>query len=189
MKKSLYFLIPLCFVVLMVIILVPRRIQYEKTLNAVCFRVSESGQIRSLDPVDQVQITIDMEKIEYLLIDPDKIQGFIELSGFENASYKTETLKYTTGRKGDITPEREERINEQRQEKSLFRLTLDNWDEIRKYSDNLKMIYNEDMDKMLLHDDKLCKMYFCSESEPDLAELMAYFEGYYELSPLLEEPE
>lgn len=187
MKKILYYLIPLFFMVFLAVLLIPRKIQYEKTLNVVCLPANYSRWILDFEPIATGIVTVNMERREHLLVKSNTVQGAMDLAMVSTSSGKVDTIQYITGYGGIMTDEREEK--ELHDQKRILKSSLSHWDEDGSYRSSISAVYNENVEKMFLYDEERGKMYFCSESEPDLAELMAYFEGYYELSPVLEEPE
>lgn len=189
MKKVLYYLLPIVIVGIVMGIVVPITTSYEKKLNAICLQGNHLGQINSLKPIGQAVVEVDIERMKYLLRDPDAVKGKIILSRYDSLSGEVEDIEYVTGSWGQISAV-QELESDNTQVEPMFYAKLSNWDEEKKRGNNyqaIQVVYNADLSRMLIKDEKYWKIYFCSEDEADLDELLAYFEDEYEISSWLQQ--
>ena len=189
MKKILYYLIPLCFVAFVLAIVVPHKTQYKKTLYAICLPSNISNLISNFEPIEKAAVTLDMERKEYLLIQSNTVKGGLELPILNIGGDATGTIQYVTEYWAGSILERNEYENEYEQKykqaEPIFSTILYHWNAEEKRDWSIRLHYNADMNKLLIHDSLRGKTYFCSEEETDLEELLEYFEGYYEVAPEL----
>lgn len=189
MKKVLYYLLPIVIFGIVMGVVVPITTSYEKKLNAICLQGNHLGQVSSLKPTGQAVVTLDIERMKYLLREPDAVKGKIILSRYESLPHDAEGIEYVTGSWGELSAVQEQE-SENTKAEPMFYAKFSNWDEEKKRGNNyqaIQVVYNADLSRMLIKDEKYWKIYFCSEDEADLDELLAYFEDECEINLWLQQ--
>lgn len=189
MRRWLCYLIPIIFTFAVAAALIPVSTHYKTTLTGICLKTNWSGQIiNDLDPVDEVVVEVDLHRKNYLLDNRREADGEINISGLDVAVNDVNTIELNTGlyispytkigREAEFEPGREQEETYEDVFKTRMYRPLPNGS----YTD-CYIYYISDLQVMMIKDDSACRIYFCSENEMELAELMKYFEDCYQLSP------
>lgn len=190
MRRWLCYLIPIIFTFAVAAALIPVSTHYKTTLTGICLKTNWSGQlIAELDPMDEVIVEVDLDRKNYLLDldDRRRADGWIRILGLDEAVNSVDTIELNTGlyispnakigREAEFEPGREQEETYEDVFKTRMYRPLPN----RSYTD-CYIYYNSDLQVMMIKDDSACRIYFCSENEMELTELMKYFENCYQLS-------
>lgn len=191
MKRWLCYLIPIIFTFVVAAALIPWNTHYEKTFQGVCLKTNWSGQlIAELDPMDEVIVEVDLDRKNYLLDldDRRRADGWIRILGLDEAVNSVDTIELNTGLY--VEPNAKigrEAFFEQGKEREtkygdIFETRMYRVLPNGSYID-CGIYYNSDLQVMMIKDYSACCIYFCSEEEMELPELMKCFEDCYQLSP------
>ncbi len=185
MRRWIYYLVPLVFVLILASIWCPWKTHHEKVLHAVFFDTNwgwQGYEVISMEPIDTATIEIDIEGRQYLLDDRREIRGTITISGHDSLAYK-EREKFYVNRQGDwakaYNDEYGERMSNQISHASLY---PEEWDWDKKRASECEIYYSEDFEKVMIKDEFYGQIAFGSTASVELNELLEYFEDYYSVN-------
>lgn len=185
MKRWIYYLVPLVFVLVLASVWCPWKKHHEKTLHAVFLDTNwdwQGYEIVSMEPIDIATIEIDIEGRQYLLDDRREIRGTITISGHDSLVYK-DREKFYVNRQDDWAKAYNDEYGE-RMSNQILRASLypEEWDWDKKRKSECEIYFSTDFEKVMIKDKFYGQIAFGSMVPVDLNELLEYFEGYYSVS-------